>query len=151
MRPISSRATFFYKRIFPIIWFGLLLLFIANAAFSASRSDQIVPGLFIPIAMIVIGYFVMKRLVFDLVDQVLDAGNALLVRNGGQEERIVLTDIKNVNYAALMSPPRVTLSLRRPCIFGSQISFCAPLRLVPFSTSPIIDELIERVDAARAK
>ena len=32
---------------------------------------------------------------FNLADEVLDAGNALIVRSGGQEERIALSDIKN--------------------------------------------------------
>jgi hypothetical protein len=74
-----------------------------------------------------------------------------VVKNAGQEQRIALSDIKNVNYSAMMSPPRVVLSLRRRTIFGEQVAFCAPLRLIPFSTSPAIDDLIERVDAARLK
>jgi hypothetical protein len=41
--------------------------------------------------------------------------------------------------------------LRRPTIFGDQITFSAPVRLVPFSTSPVINDLIERVDRARGK
>jgi hypothetical protein len=54
----------------------------------------------------------------NLVDEVFDLGDALLVRNGGQEERIALADIKNVNFFPYMSPPQVTLSLRRPSVFG---------------------------------
>jgi len=36
-------------------------------------------------------------------------------------------------------------------VFGDQITFAAPIRLVPFSTSPIINDLIDRIDAARQK
>jgi hypothetical protein len=43
------------------------------------------------------------------------------------------------------------LSLRRPSIFGDQVAFCAPIRFVPFATSPIIDDLINRIDVARRK
>jgi hypothetical protein len=39
--------------------------------------------------------------------------------------------------------------LRRTTVFGDQITFGAPLRFVPFSTSPLIDDLINRIDAAR--
>ena len=53
----------------------------------------------------------------DLVDEVWDDGNALLVKNRGQEQRIALADIKNVNYSPFVNPPRVTLSLRRPTAF----------------------------------
>ena len=45
------------------------------------------------------GYFVMKKLVFDLVDEVWDDGEALLIKNRGQEERVALRDIKNVSYS----------------------------------------------------
>lgn len=99
--------------------------------------------------MAIIGYQFMKRMAFNLVDQVFDLGDALLVRSGGQEERIALADIKNVNFSPYMSPPQVTLSLRRPSVFGDTIVFCAPARLMPLSPSPMIEKLIDRIDAAR--
>jgi hypothetical protein len=60
-----------------------------------------------------------------------------------------LADIKNVNFFPYMSPPQVTLSLRRASVFGETIVFCAPARLMPLSTSPMIEKLIDRIDAAR--
>jgi hypothetical protein len=100
--------------------------------------------------MMIVGYFMMKKLLFDLVDEVLDAGDALVIRNGHLEERVALSEIMNVGYTPFMNPPRVTLSLRNPGVFGERVSFCAPVSLMPtFSTSPIIDELIKRIDAAR--
>ena len=102
-----------------------------------------------PAIMAVFGVFLMKKLVFDLVDEVWDDGDSLVVKNGGQEQRIALSDIKNVSYSPFVNPPRVTLSLRRPTVFGDQISFGAPIRFVPFSNSPIIDDLIDRSDRAR--
>jgi hypothetical protein len=51
----------------------------------------------------------------------------------------------------MMNPPQVTLSLRQPTSFGDKVTFCAPTRLVPFATSPVIDDLIKRVDAARRR
>jgi hypothetical protein len=92
-------------------------------------------------------YRFMKKLVFNLVDAVFDVGDALLVRNGGREERIALADIENVNYSPY-SPPQVTLSLRRPTVFGDTIVFCAPTRIRPLS---FIDDLVDRIDAARQK
>ena len=147
---LSSKATFFYKWIFPLTWFG----FLAFAAVSA-LSGNLAAGqspltlLFIPV-MAVVGYFIMRALIFDLVDEVWDDGNTLLVRNRGTEERIALADIKNVNYAPT-SPPRVTLSLRRPGSFGDAVTFCAPLKFVPLARSPVIEDLIERIDATRKR
>jgi len=71
------------------------------------------------------------------------------VTNKRQEERVALSDIMNVSYSPFVSPPRVTLLLRRPGIFGNRINFAAPARMVPFSSSPVIDELIVRIDAGR--
>jgi hypothetical protein len=153
MRCISSKWTFFYKYVFPIFWFGFIGLFLIFALFVPARSGQSlpIPALIVPVIMAVFGYFLLKKLVFDLADEVWDDGNALVVKKSGQEERIALTDIKNINYSTMSSPPRVVLSLRRPSVFGEQVAFCAPLRFVPFATSPIIDDLIDRIDAARQK
>jgi hypothetical protein len=153
MRRISSRTTFVYKRILPLLFFGIVSLFIAFVIVGGLRSGQNppLPVLIVPVLAAAFIYFVMKRLIFDLVDEVLDAGDALIVRNRGQEDRIALSDITNVNYTPLVSPPRVTLSLRRASVFGAEVTFCAPTRFVPFSSSPVIDELIQRIDAARQR
>jgi hypothetical protein len=133
---MSSKMTFFYKRISPIIWFGLLAVF-----FLIGLLKRDVPFLIVLVLMVIISYQFMKNQVFNLVDEVFDVGDALLVRSSGREERIALADIKNVNYSPYMSPPQVTLSLRRPTLFGDTIMFCAPTRLMPMSSSPIIEKL----------
>jgi len=125
-----------------------LLLFIAFWLFSASRD---IPFLIVTLLMAVLGYRIMKKVMFNLADAVLDAGDALVVRSGGQEERIALSDIKNVNYSPYMSPPQVTLSVRRQTVFGDTVAFCAPVSIFPLWRSPVIDALIDRVDAARQK
>ena len=151
MRRISSKWTFFYKSVFPIFWFGFIILFLVVALFVPMRSGQSppIPALIVPAIMFVVGFFLMKKFVFDLADEVWEDNDVLIVKNRGQEQRIALRDIKNVSYSPMMSPPRVVLSLRRPTVFGGQIAFCAPVRFVPFATSPIVDDLIDRIDAAR--
>ena len=137
---ISSRTTFFYKRIFPIAWFGLLLLILAFGLVDALQWERFprLPFLILPALMMAFGYFIMKKLVFDLVDKVMDDGDALVIINGDREARVALSDITNVSYSPLVNPARVTLSLRRPTIFGDRVTFSAPVRLVPFSTSPVM-------------
>jgi hypothetical protein len=153
MSRISSDATFLYKRVFPIFWFGLLLLFLVFGLIGALRSERFPSLLFliVPLLMMAFGYFIMKKLIFDLVDEVVDLGDALMIRNGDRQERVALSDIVNVSYSSFVNPPRVTLSLRTPGAFGSRVAFCAPIRLMPFSSSPVIDALIERIDAARRR
>jgi hypothetical protein len=152
MRRVSSRWTFFYKRVFPILWCGILILVVAVPLFKAGQSGnypQVIPFLIVPTIMLLFGLSFMKKFVFDLVDEVWDDGDALLVRNRGQEERINLADIKNVSGSPLSSPPRITLSLRRPSVFGDRVTFCGPVRFIPFAANPVIDELIDRIDRAR--
>lgn len=154
MRLLSSRATFWQKRIFPVIWFGFLGVFVAvnlGLLLTGRVRDftTFMPMLIFPVGMAVFGYAFMKKLVFDLVDEVEDDGDALIVKNGGRSDRIALADIMNVSYSPLINPPRVTLTLRTASAFGNQISFCAPLRFVPFASHPRIEELIRRIDASR--
>ena len=151
MRRISSKWTFFYKRISPVIFFGFLVVFIGIALLANLRSNSAldnIPFLIVAIVMTVV-FFISKKLIFDLVDEVWEDGETLVVRNSGQEQRIALADIKNVTYSPLISPPRVTVSLRRPTVFGDEVTFCAPVRMVPLAPSPVINDPIERVDRAR--
>jgi len=151
----STKTTFFYKRIFPYLWFGALLLIVAFGMLSLSRDSPAssIPFLIVPVLMGVFGYRFMQKMVFCLADEVLDAGDALVVRNGGQEERIPLSDIKNVNYQPYASPPQVTLSLRRHTVFGDTVVFCGPVSMVPIwsGPSPVINDLIDRIDSAHQK
>ena len=150
MIKISSRSTFFSKKVFPVIWFGFLVFFIIIAlAGMAAKSEIIAPLLIMPVFMAIFGYVIMKKLVFDLADEVWDTGDGLLVKNKNEEELIPFTNIINVSYSVMVNPPRVTLTLRQPCRFGKEVSFSPPVRFVPFSKSPIIAELIERIDAKR--
>lgn len=153
MRRISSKMTFFYKRIFPVFWFGFLTLFVAITFFSGGtrHGPSLFPFLVVPVLMIGFGVFIMKKLVFDLVDEVWEDGDSLVVKNRGQEEHISFSDIKNVSYSPFMNPPRVTVATRTPTGFGDQITFVAPARFIPFASSSLIDDLIERVDQARQR
>jgi hypothetical protein len=96
-------------------------------------------------------YFFFLRFLFDLVDEVWDDGEALVIRNGTKEERIALSDIMNVNYTVWPNPERVTLLLRRQGVFGREISFYPPARIKFFSKSPIVDDLIERIETKRSR
>jgi hypothetical protein len=150
MERMSSRATFVTKRLFPMVWFGFVALFFLSSIAGAASGRQIPFEFFIvPVVMAAFGYFLMRNLVFDLADEVWDAGAELVVKNKGREVRVALTDIVNVSYAVATSPQRVTLTLRQPTPFGREIAFAAPVAWIPFAKSPIIEKLIERIDRAR--
>lgn len=108
-----------------------------------------IPFLAAPLVMAVFGYVLFRKLVFDLVDEVWDDQDALVVKNADIEERIALKNIINVGFSTMTNPERVTLALREPSRFGKEITFSPPRRFFAFARSPIINELIERVDQAR--
>jgi hypothetical protein len=150
MKKLGSKLTFYYKKIFPLIWFGFLGVFLVVGLTSKIPTNG--PGIMfilMPIFMATVGYIFMKKFIWVLMDEVYDEGGALLFRNKGQEVRVNLKDIKNVSYSVLTNPPRVTLSLRRQTDFGDELSFCPPASWIPFKKNKDIEELIERIDIAR--
>jgi hypothetical protein len=105
--------------------------------------------LVIPIGMAIFGYFLMKKLVWDLIDEVYDEGASLLFRNGKQEVRVNLKDIKNVSYSTMTNPPRVTLSIRYKTPLGDELTFSPSASWIPFKKNEVILKLIDRIDEAR--
>ena len=77
-RRISSRQTFFLKRVFPVLWFGMVVLSLA-AGLACARAGKAVPApvFIVPLLLFVVGYAVIRRLVHDLADEVFDEGDAL--------------------------------------------------------------------------
>jgi hypothetical protein len=153
MMKISSGSTAFYKKVFPLLWFGFLVVFVAVGLGQGGVRDQWWPMIALAICMAVFGFFLMKKLVWDLVDEVHDGGDFLVIRKGGEEERVPLSNIMNVSASTNMNPARITLRLVKPGRFGSEVSFALPARFSfnPFAKHPVVDDLIVRVDRARRR
>ncbi len=150
MKRLTSQWTFFYKRVFPVFWFGFIGLFLLVAIFASGKKHGPDMMFFIvPIVMAVFGYFFMKHLLFDLIDEVYDEGPTLLFRNSGKEVRINLADIKNVSYTTAVNPPRVTISVRYETELGKELTFSPPTSIVPFKKNRDIVDLIDRIDRAK--
>jgi len=152
---ISSRRTFFLKRVFPFVWLGFLALFVilpfvAKSSGHANPPD-IVPVVLIPIVMAIFGTVLFRKLVWDLADEVSDGGDFLLVRKSGVEERIRLSEVMNVSLSNFTNPQRLSLRLRKPGKFGDEVVFI-PVRnftFNPFARNAVAEDLIRRCDAAR--
>jgi hypothetical protein len=83
MKKISSRYTFFHKKVFPVLWFGFLAVFAVIAITSgAFRTDPMFAV--IPCLMALFGFVLMKKLVWNLVDEVCDGGDYLLCVTAGK-------------------------------------------------------------------
>jgi len=151
MNCLSSQWTFWYKRVFPVFWFGFLAVWTIGAIISMFRGGGFPPVVLLgPLFMAIFGYFMMKMLVFNLVDSVWDDGTDLVIRNSGTEDKISITKIINVSHSSLTNPPRITLSLREPCQFGSEITFSPPTNWTFWKTHPVAADLIRRLNAQRS-
>jgi len=153
MTRISSRRTFFSKRVFPVLWFGILGI-VAAAMLLGGVVGKGAGFVAVPlILMALLGYVLFRKLLWDLADEVYDCGDALLVRNKGAEDLIPLANVMNVSASTLINPPRVELRLIAPSKFGREIVFSPAVgfRWNPFAKIPIVEDLIVRVDRARSK
>ena len=154
MNTISSKQTYFSKRVFPILWLGGVAIFLvfglATATSHQVPADPMV--LVVPVVMLVFGFVLFRKLLWDLADEVQDGGSFLLVRKGPVEQRIPLANISNVSMSQLTNPKRLTLRLRTPCEFGDEVVFIpkAPLfSLNPFARNAVAEDLMRRVYQAR--
>jgi len=149
MHVLSSSLTFFYKRVFPAIWFGFIGLFFFGALAGALKDGSGFGFLLFPLGMAAFGFLIMKIFVWGLVDEVWDDNDSLVVKNKGLEVRIDLLNIININQTSFTNPPSVSLTLREPCEFGRIIKFSPPWRLFGFTEHPAVTELVQRIDNKR--
>jgi hypothetical protein len=153
MKKISG-STFYFKKIFPTLWFGGLGLFFVNFLIlgPSEESPIFLEGLFLaaPLVMAVFGYALFKKLVWDLADEVYDNGHELIFRTRSKEQRVNLQDIINIDYSHMGSPERVVVHTMSEDPIGKELVFTLPIRFNPFAKNPFVRELIERVHQARS-
>ncbi|KRE98568.1 hypothetical protein ASG87_14320 [Frateuria sp. Soil773] len=150
MKKISYGGTFFFKVAFPCFWFVFLAVFMFVGAFAHGRQSAIF--VIEPALMMALGFFLFRKLVWNLADEVSDGGSFLLVRKGPVKQRVPLANVMNVSMSQFTNPRRLTLRLRTPCAFGDEIAFIPRLplfRLNPFARNEVAEDLIRRVDAVR--
>lgn len=152
MTRISSKQVYFLKWIFPVLFLAVMLVPI-GIGLAVPRNPPPIAIFLMPLVMIPILFLVLRKFVWDLMDEVYDDGDYLLVKKGDKEDRIPLSNIMNVSATLMVNPPRVTLRLVNPSKFGKEVSFSPvrPVTLNPFARNTIADDLIERVDKARRK
>ena len=142
------------KRIFPAVWLGSILLAVGGAISTSIVHHKNIELAFAigPIAMVVLGFLLFRRLLWDLADEVKDGGSFLLVRKGSIEDRVQLSNVMNVSMNYFINPKRLNLRLRTPGKFGDEIVFIpkmSPFQFKPFARYAIVESLIQRVDRAR--
>ncbi len=140
------------KRGFPVLWFGFLAFAVATGILTGAylKAPMIIV---MPLIMMAFGFFLFKKLLWDLADEVYDGADFLLIKKSGEEDRVYLSNIMNVSSSIAMNPARITLRLRVPGKFGDEIAFSpmSPIRLNPFARNAVAEDLMVRVDKARGE
>lgn len=153
MKRISRNHTF-YTRVYPALLCVALLVFTIewgiDVAFNGS--DRSVVEVLVAWAA---GAF-MSGLAWlhthGLADEVLDAGDYLIVRMGAKSARVFIADIEAVHESVLSNFHRVELKLTWPGPLGSVITFLPAGHLsflIPFVHSVVAEDLTRRVARAQ--
>ena len=150
MRTLSSAQTFLLKAIFPPLWF-LLFGAVTVGMWSGSIPMQDGSTSAMPAMkwMLLLAWLAGSAAIYwncvrlKRVD--LD-GSTLLISNFRTTIRVPLRDIEEVTEARWINTHPVTLHLRRPTDFGSNIVFMPKARLFGFwSSHPVVGELRELI------
>ncbi|MCL2297588.1 MAG: hypothetical protein FWC38_01915 [Proteobacteria bacterium] len=165
MRVISSRLPLlFYKYIvLPLMWLLFIVLF---AMFGSIMQDEkglwlLMATLLLTVAMSAVYLWRVPHIIKPFADKVQDAGDALIVRKSGNQERIPLANIASIEARLLIFPrgnnTYYLITLCAPCSLGSEIAFFPIndgsrfLDGTPWQSrhKSIYDDLAERISQAR--
>ena len=144
---LSSRLTFFYKRVFPVVWIialGIGTLFLWICDYKGTSSFK----WFLLICLL--GGSIFLRWFSEKLKVVSLQGEQLVVSDYRTEETIPLQQIDEVKETRIWNPKLIKLRLNRPGRWGDEIVFIAPLRFqFIFSNHPLVRELRDIIRKAR--
>lgn len=156
MTKISSQLTFFYKKIFPLLFIGgcIFFLFTALTSPESIKNDSSLPVWVFPLFMFGILTMLFIKFLHPLADEVYEDGYNIWIKRGKIEIKIPFENIQNINHEKSSKPNRVTLSCRNVTQLGNEISF---LPISGFYSHKFTDfdvylkDLIDRIDQKRSK
>lgn len=152
---ISSGWTGFYKHVLTPLWMCLLAGVLFMLVLVGQKAQEVpLVAFLVPVLMMVLGGLLFRKLLSGLMDEVWDNGHELIVVDDDHVEHVPLANIINLSYMGLANPKRVTLSLRQAGRWGESVAFIPAVGLfwpVNLTTSPLVEDLIRRADAARQK
>lgn len=155
MKKISSDFTFFYKRIFPITWLGIVALFelVGIAVLFISNTPingKVVLFITVPVLLFVLGFYLFFNLVFHLIDEVYFDDASLLLVNRNRKTRILFSDIEEISYQT-NRPQRIEVILyEEDKKLGKTLYFIPPTKLLSFQKHPDIERLFEKFKESKS-
>ncbi|MCA9200747.1 MAG: hypothetical protein KDA87_24580 [Planctomycetales bacterium] len=150
MKRLSSKLTMVYKQgIRAVLVIAILALVIVLHFNAASRS---MANVICWLIAFTIAWGIQRLCVGNPIDEVWDDGDVLLCTNGRQTYRIPISEIANVGYDVMLSPPKMSLDLLRDSPFGRRIEFLLPWWTFLFQkhAQQLAEDLIRRRNLADA-
>ena len=152
---ISSKATFFLKRVLPIVAFAMPTMLVAVSAWTfhdlPNLTDRLVLCVifsFVFTGQALFFYAIFRYTIFDLADAAFDTGDAITIRNRGIDTEVLLTDIALVKYNGFLSPSRITIVPKSTSRLPKAFVFTPTARPLAFFDHPTAQMLRMKVNAA---
>lgn len=150
MQRLSSKLTMVYKQgIRAGLVIGILALVIVLHVNAASRNLANIISWLIAFTL---AWATQRLCVGNPIDEVWDDGDFLICTNGRQTYRLPISEIANVGYDVMLSPPKMSLDLVRDSPFGRRIEFLLPWWTFLFQkhAQQLAEDLIQRRNLADA-
>lgn len=148
---MTGHYKFPFHRAWLVVNLTIVAVILAICLSTRQFSFDALVMLALPLAMAGIGFATLQKLPRDFVDEVIDRGDSLMIRNDGEQWIVTLAQIQEVNYMGFERPQRLTLVLRGTSPHGKTITFVP--RYVPFafSSHPIASDLKRRLEAIHSR
>ncbi len=148
-RNISSKLTFFFKFIFPLLLIPFFIVGHLSIMLDFSETTEL-PKVFVFLFLIGIIAFIYWFCI--RIKKVELLNSSLIVSNYLKEIEIPLSEIDKITENIWMSNHPVTIHLKTSSEFGNKIVFIPTVRLFTFlSSHPIVSELRNLVKSGSLK
>ena len=144
---LTDGSTYYWSRVFPTLWTGLVGVIVALLWMDALGDATITLAVKTSITAI---WATLSALFFRLFGRLQDVwleGDHLLVGDPRRGIRVSLLDVREVKESRLHQVKNITLKLSRPTPLGDSITFVPKglkTFLLPYTSSPVADELRAR-------
>lgn len=141
MKELSSPFTFFYKCIFILLWIAGFALGTHRVLLAGPADPR-----WLQYLIVWLGIAVIIFLSSGHVKKVTMGNGRIYVSNFLRREEIDIGDIESVDGSSYLSPRLVWFNLKKPCGFGSKITFIPAIRKSKgIGKHPLVFELIREL------
>jgi hypothetical protein len=138
MKELSTPLTFFYKFIFPLLWFGGIGFGVRKVVFSPEAYD----ARWLQYMAIWLGVTAFMFFTTGDVKKVYLDGKKLIVSNFYSKIEIDVEQISGVDGSTFLSPRLVWFTLKEPSSYGKKITFLPKHRMsAGLGKHPVVQEL----------